>query len=103
MKMGFKVGPAVFMQLECAGVARLTVSLPMAVVKGTLGNSQKGISRPIEVKLRAKGVGLQDDGERTEQAREDFPNEADKEEKQQAVQQVEQASASASQGMLIPS
>jgi tuftelin-interacting protein 11 len=57
--------------------------------KGSLGKSQKGIARPIEVKLRQKGVGLQDTGERTEQAKEDFPNEADlaEKEKEQKAQQ----------------
>eukprot|EP01051_Picozoa_sp_SAG22_P026598 SAG22_NODE_8474_length_653_cov_0.969314_2_plen_68_part_00 len=37
--------------------------------KGTLGNGQKGLSRPIVVKLRMNGMGLQDEGERTAQAR----------------------------------
>lgn len=34
-----------------------------------LGVQEQGIARPIDVKLRQKGAGLQDAGERTEQSR----------------------------------
>jgi hypothetical protein len=42
---------------------------------GTLGKNGKGLARPIDVKVRTGRQGLQESGERTQQAIEDFPNE----------------------------
>ena len=50
--------------------------------KGTLGASgSKGLARPIEVQVRKQGMGLQESGERTQQQKEDFPTDAEKEER----------------------
>jgi tuftelin-interacting protein 11 len=43
-----------------------------------LGVAGQGIVRPIEVKVREKGQALQEEGERTQQSRKDFPTEADR-------------------------
>ena len=68
--------------------------------KGELGKTNKASYRPIEVKLRKKGQGLQDDGERTEQAKRDFPSEADKEEtaKEEAQKVAADAALKAKRG-----
>ena len=38
-----------------------------------LGAAKQGILNPVDVKLRKRGAGLQDEGERTQQSKEDMP------------------------------
>eukprot|EP00041_Stephanoeca_diplocostata_P016097 m.313143 g.313143 ORF g.313143 m.313143 type:complete len:438 (-) comp20253_c0_seq7:1814-3127(-) len=52
-----------------------------------LGVQEQGIARPIDVKLRQKGAGLQDSGERTEQSRQDFKNKDDEREKEEKFEE----------------
>lgn len=50
-----------------------------------LGKAKQGILRPVDVKVRRRGEGLQDEGERTEQAKEDMPTKADIESQKEKV------------------
>jgi tuftelin-interacting protein 11 len=54
-----------------------------------LGKGKQGMLRPVDTIVRKRGAGLQDEGERTEQAKQDMPNKAD-EEKRKEVEHEEE-------------